>query len=48
LAADFALWEIESIEELGYWCGYNPCRGVVRDGQLVRGALPVAGRWAAA
>jgi imidazolonepropionase len=47
-AADFALWEIESIEELGYWSGYNPCRGVVRAGKLVRGALPSAGRWTAA
>jgi len=45
-AADFALWEIESIEELGYWSGYNPCRGVVRAGTLARGALPAAGRWA--
>jgi imidazolonepropionase len=44
-AADFALWDIESIEELGYWSGYNPCRGVVRGGQLIRGALPSAGRW---
>jgi len=44
-AADFALWEIESIEELGYWSGYNPCRGVVRAGELVRGALPKSGGW---
>jgi imidazolonepropionase len=44
-AADFALWEIESIEELGYWSGYNPCRAVVRAGELVRGALPAEGRW---
>jgi imidazolonepropionase len=44
-AADFALWEIESIEELGYWSGYNPCRGVVRAGALVRGALSTSGRW---
>lgn len=43
-AADFALWEIESIEELGYWSGYNPCRGVVRAGELVRGSFPTAGR----
>jgi imidazolonepropionase len=45
LAADFALWEIESIEELGYWSGYNPCRGVVRAGELVRGVLPNGARW---
>lgn len=40
LAADFALWDIESIEELGYWSGFNPCRAVVRAGELVRGSLP--------
>ena len=39
LAADFALWDIESIEELGYWSGFNPCRAVVRAGELVRGSL---------
>lgn len=43
LVADFALWNIESIEELGYWCGFNPCRAVVRAGVLVRGALPGSG-----
>jgi len=42
--ADFALWDIDSIEELGYWSGYNPCRAVVRAGALVRGALPRSGR----
>lgn len=40
LAADFAFWDIESIEELGYWSGFNPCRAVVRAGELVRGSLP--------
>jgi imidazolonepropionase len=40
LAADFALWDIESIEELGYWSGFNPCRAVVRAGELVRGTYP--------
>jgi imidazolonepropionase len=40
LAADFALWDIESIEELGYWSGFNPCSAVVRAGALVRGSLP--------
>jgi imidazolonepropionase len=43
-AADFALWDIDSIEELGYWSGYNPCRAVVQAGELVRGALPPSGR----
>jgi imidazolonepropionase len=40
LAADFALWDIESIEELGYWSGFNPCRAVVRAGVLACGSLP--------
>jgi imidazolonepropionase len=40
LAADFVLWDIESIEELGYWSGFNPCRAVVRAGAVVRGTLP--------
>jgi imidazolonepropionase len=43
MAADFALWNVESIEELGYWCGYNPCRAVVRSGVLVHGSLARAG-----
>jgi imidazolonepropionase len=38
-AADFVIWDIESIEELGYWSGFNPCRAVVRAGEIVRGAL---------
>ncbi len=37
--ADFVIWDIESIEELGYWAGFNPCRAVVRAGEIVRGAL---------
>jgi imidazolonepropionase len=41
-AADFALWDIESLEELGYWSGFNPCRAVVRSGKLVQGLLPQA------
>jgi imidazolonepropionase len=43
MAADFALWNVESIEELGYWCGYNPCRAVVRSGVLVHGSLARTG-----
>jgi imidazolonepropionase len=31
--ADFALWSIEVPEEIGYWVGYNRCRGVVRGGE---------------
>ncbi len=34
-AADFAVWSIESLDELGYWAGFNPCSMVVRDGAVV-------------
>ena len=34
LAADFAVWNITSLEELGYWAGFNPCRYVVKAGKL--------------
>jgi len=37
LAADFAMWDVESLDEFGYWSGFNRCRGVVRGGRLVRG-----------
>ena len=35
-AADFVAWNVRSIEELGYWIGFNPCRTVVRAGKVVR------------
>ena len=35
-AADFVAWNVSSIEELGYWIGFNPCRTVVRAGKVVR------------
>ena len=38
-AADFSVWGIRDLEELGYWTGYNPCRAVVKTGRLVRGSL---------
>lgn len=45
-AADFAIWDIESLDELGYWTGFNPCRGTVKGGTVVkpreRGAEPRA------
>ena len=28
--ADFAAWSIDTLDELGYWIGYNPCSMVVR------------------
>jgi imidazolonepropionase len=35
LAADFAVWSVETLDELGYWIGYNPCSMVVRSGEIV-------------
>ena len=34
-AADFAVWSIDSPDELGYWVGFNPCSMVVKDGAIV-------------
>jgi imidazolonepropionase len=34
LAADFAAWSIDTLDELGYWIGYNPCSMVVRAGEI--------------
>jgi imidazolonepropionase len=34
-AADFAVWSIDSLDELGYWAGFNPCSMVVKDGTVV-------------
>ena len=34
-AADFVIWSIGELEELGYWSGFNPCRAVVRAGRRV-------------
>ena len=34
-AADFAAWSIESLDELGYWVGFNPCSLVAKDGAIV-------------
>jgi imidazolonepropionase len=35
LAADFAIWSVETLDELGYWVGFNPCHAVVVGGELV-------------
>jgi imidazolonepropionase len=32
--ADFCAWDIESLAELSYWSGFNPCRFVVRHGLI--------------
>ena len=34
-AADFAVWSIDSPDELGYWVGFNPCSMVVKGGAIV-------------
>jgi imidazolonepropionase len=34
-AADLAAWSIDSLDELGYWAGFNPCSMVVKDGAIV-------------
>jgi imidazolonepropionase len=34
LAADLAVWSIESLDELGYWAGFNPCSMVVKAGRI--------------
>jgi imidazolonepropionase len=35
LAAHFAIWSVETLDELGYWVGFNPCHAVVVGGELV-------------
>ncbi|NJD32127.1 MAG: imidazolonepropionase [Gammaproteobacteria bacterium] len=34
-AADFAVWSVDTLDELGYWVGFNPCSMVVKDGAIV-------------
>ena len=34
-AADLAVWSVDSLDELGYWIGFNPCSMVVKDGAIV-------------
>ncbi len=33
--ADFVIWNIRSVDELSYWIGFNPRRGVVRAGKVI-------------
>ncbi|HEY0340632.1 MAG TPA: imidazolonepropionase [Steroidobacteraceae bacterium] len=35
MAADFVIWNVQAIEELSYWIGFNPRRTVVRAGRIV-------------
>jgi imidazolonepropionase len=39
-AADFVVWNVRSIEELGYWIGFNPRRTVVRAAEVLRWPNP--------
>jgi imidazolonepropionase len=34
-AADFAVWSIDTLDELGYWVGFNPCSMAVKEGEIV-------------
>ena len=34
--ADFVVWSVRSLDELGYWVGFNPRRMVVRAGRVVQ------------
>jgi imidazolonepropionase len=34
-AADFVIWKIDSLDELGYWIGFNPRAATVRAGTIV-------------
>jgi imidazolonepropionase len=34
-AADFAAWSVDSLDELGYWSGFNPCSLVAKRGEIV-------------
>jgi imidazolonepropionase len=33
-AADFAVWSIDTLDELGYWAGFNPCSMLVKGGKI--------------
>ncbi|HYM29448.1 MAG TPA: amidohydrolase family protein, partial [Steroidobacteraceae bacterium] len=35
-AADFVVWNVGAVEELGYWIGFNPRRTVVRAAEVQR------------
>jgi imidazolonepropionase len=34
-AADLAAWSVDSLDELGYWAGFNPCSMVAKGGAIV-------------
>ena len=33
MRADFAVWDLEHPNELGYWFGHNPCRRIIMGGK---------------
>jgi len=37
--ADFAVWDVESLDELPYWIGRNACVAVVRGGEVTGGSI---------
>ncbi len=37
--ADFCVWDVERLEELAYWSGFNACRFVMRHGAITRGCV---------
>ncbi|MBV8876312.1 MAG: imidazolonepropionase [Gammaproteobacteria bacterium] len=41
-AADFIVWNVRSVEELGYWIGFNPRRTVVRAAEVMRWPSPTS------
>lgn len=36
-AADFVVWDVDSLDELPYWLGRNQCRAVIQGGRVTRG-----------
>ena len=40
LQADFVVWNVAAVEELGYWIGFNPRRTVVRAAEVLRWPNP--------
>jgi imidazolonepropionase len=38
-AADFAVWNVQSLDEIPYWIGRNTCTAVVRGGVLTMGSI---------
>jgi len=37
--ADFAVWDVQALDEIQYWIGRNTCLGVVRKGKVTVGSL---------